>query len=440
MDKTFTFGRYESNLERGEVVFRYNLKLPNESIDFAEKLTFPAQDHSNIPSDSLNKLLESLSLVLGISYWKSYCPEKIELGEIKLTPEQADFWNKVYMDGLGEFFYQNKIDFRKFNLFHANTKDANAVPFERKNRSLLAVGGGKDSIVAGELLKGAGKEFAAITQHPIHTEIINLIGVEKIPIERKIDPKLFEINKLPNSYNGHIPVSVIYHFVGILAAALFDFKYVIFSNEASANYGNVEYLGKEINHQWSKSFEFEKLIQNYMSSRVTPSIIPFSLLRPLHEIKIVELFSHHPKYFGVFSSCNRNFTQDSATSKAFWCGECAKCLFIFACLAAFLPREQVVEIFGQNLFEKQNLVPRYQELLGTKNHKPFDCVGTPEEVKLAFLLAHKRGEYDDSEIMKMFLKLFGESLNEIENSKDALLSASDEHSIPQELEAVLKSV
>lgn len=431
---------YEKNLDRGELIFKYKLLVSGETLEFAEKIILPDTNIDKVPQELLNKIFDSLLLVLGISYWKLYCPQNVVV-KIPLSKEQGDFWNALYINGLGEFFYKNKIDFRTFKLFSANTESSKAISFPRENRSLLGVGGGKDSIVSAELLKQSNKEFTAFTldSHPIQNKIGYLIGVDKILVKREIDPKLFELNKRQDVYNGHIPISAIYHFVGVLLGILYDYKYIIFSNEKSANYGNVDYLGKRINHQWSKSFEFEKMLQDYVSKFVTPDVYPFSLLRSMNEIKVTELFSQYPSYFSTFSSCNRNFRINERSGNL-WCGECAKCLFMFCALSAFLSKDELTKIFGQNLFEKQELSDKYEELLGLQNHKPFDCVGTPEEVKLAFYLAYKKGEYNGSPVVQMFESSFGRDFSSIEESSGSLLSITGDNNVPQEFQEVLSGL
>ena len=142
MDKTFKFEGYEDGVDRGEVVFNYSLTTPNESIKFSEKLTFPVPNYSEVSKEIINKILEPLALIIGISYWKLYCPENIDLGDIKLTSDQATFWNELYINGLGEFFYKNRIDFTKFNLFSPNSDVSNPIVIKRRDRSLVGMGGG----------------------------------------------------------------------------------------------------------------------------------------------------------------------------------------------------------------------------------------------------------------------------------------------------------
>jgi hypothetical protein len=187
----------------------------------------------------------------------------------------------------------------------------------------------------------------------------------------------------------------------LLAVALFDYKYVLVGNEKSANYGNVEYLGEMVNHQWSKSEEFEKLFNDYVGKFITPGIKYSSPLRDMTELQVVEKFVQYPQYFKVFSSCNRNFRINNASQKK-WCGECPKCLFVFISLAAFLPKEEVLDIFGKNLFEDKNLTPLFEELVGVRNFKPFECVGTQEEVEEALKKISEKGEFNETILMKHF--------------------------------------
>ena len=437
---TFIFKKYHWSSSEGKATFTYNINHNNEVFTFQETLTFPVQQQvRDIPSELLQNILENLSLVLGTSYYKLFCPKEIILEGIALSKDQADFWNTVYTKGLGEFFYKNHIDFHGLIAFPFSKTTAQPVSFPRQDRALLGIGGGKDSIVSGELLKQYAKPFTSfvINQHPIRDEIIAVLGGGAITVSRKIDPQLFELNKRSDAYNGHIPVSAQYAFIGILLGVLCDYRYVIVSNEHSSNYGNVTYQGMEVNHQWSKSLEFEALFQDYVRQYITPDVTYFSLLRPLTEIAIVKQFVTYPQYFQHFSSCNRNFkiTGEGQTKK--WCGECPKCAFAFAMLAAFLPKEQLVNIFGQNLFAKEALLQTYKELLGVAAIKPFDCVGTPDEVRVAFYLAMQKGEYANDVVMQFFQKEVLPQTADIEQLQKQQFQKVVEHRIPQEFQGVL---
>ncbi|MDP2586080.1 MAG: hypothetical protein Q8P29_04335, partial [Candidatus Levybacteria bacterium] len=103
---TFVFKGYESNLEKGEVLFYFGFK-GEKNADFTEKISFPPVTNK-IPQALVKSILNNLMLILGISYWKLYCPKEIIVESNFLTKEQAEFWNTIYTKGLGEFFYKNK--------------------------------------------------------------------------------------------------------------------------------------------------------------------------------------------------------------------------------------------------------------------------------------------------------------------------------------------
>jgi hypothetical protein len=73
-----------------------------------------------------------------------------------------------------------------------------------------------------------------------------------------------------------------------------------------------------------------------------------------------------------------------------WCGQCPKCLFAFIILSPFISPKKLVGIFGKNLFEKESLLPDFKELIGESATKPFECVGTIDEINLALSETIKR--------------------------------------------------
>jgi len=425
---TFIFKGYNPDLKKGEVLFHFQIK-GEKNIDFTERISFPPVT-SQIPHALLESILNNLMLILGISYWKLYCPKEIIIENNFLSREQADFWNILYTKGLGEFFYKNKIDFRGLIKFpYSEQASTNPIALVRKDRSLLGLGGGKDSIVAAEILKRQKKDFDLFTvgTSQIQEEVASVIGKKPILIKRELDPKLFKLNKEKGSlpagrqvYNGHIPISAIYAFLGIMAGVFYDYRNFIVGNEKSADFGNVEYLGETMNHQWSKSEEFEKLLREYVKNFITRDIFYSSPLRNMNELEVAKEFVKYPKYFKIFSSCNSNFKinkihlrggrMDSSKVSGKWCSKCAKCLFVFISLAAFLPKKEVLSIFGKNLFEDKSLLPLFEELIGKRNFKPFECVGTPKEVKEALNKISKKGEFDSSFLIDFYIKMKNDSI------------------------------
>ncbi len=395
----FIFSSYNLAPKERKVFFNYRIEFANrELLKFTETIVLPkAFDQNKIPTKLLHEVLASTHVILGISYYKLYCPKKI-ITQRPLSEQQAYFFNTVYRKGLGEFFYRNNIDPTGLIEFPFDSElEVRSVEFKRKKRILMGIGGGKDSIVVGELLKEQGEDITALlveTQRssPISEKVVQEMEVPQLKIERFLDEKIFQ--QYEGSYNGHVPISAIFAFLGFLAAVVYDYAYVVVGNEFSSNFGNIDYKGEEINHQWSKSEEFEILFQEYSKNFLCPDITYFSPLRPFYEIRIAKMFAAHKKYFPYFSSCNRSFRIHKEKQDKLWCGECPKCVFVFTLLSAFLSKEELVEIFGKNLYEKERLLLMFRDVLGFGGTKPFDCVGTFEEAQAAFFLAGEKFKGD----------------------------------------------
>ncbi|NMB48382.1 hypothetical protein GYA13_02960 [Candidatus Kuenenbacteria bacterium] len=390
-EKTFQFKKYQFNPKTGVALFDY----ASGEHRLREKLVLPAVKNKLSKNQwaALDSALFNLFLMAGISYYKAYCPRVIDLGKYKLNKEQATFWDKVYTKGLGEFFYQNKLDFRGLvNFPYDKNHKVKAIKIKARNESLVPIGGGKDSIVVAERLKARGKKislFNLTNQQKTNQIIIDtaqVSGEKLIAVRRQIAPELIALNQKKGVYNGHIPFSAYLAFLTLAVAIINEDKEIALGNEKSANYGNVKYRGTIINHQWSKSLEFEKMFQAYARKFITPSIRYYSELRKFNELQIAGMFVHYPQYFYKFSSCNKNF-RFTAKAQSKWCGECAKCVFVWTMLSAHLQKKQLLDIFNKNLYADRKLKPLFQELLGQKNIKPFECVGTPAEMKRALKLA-----------------------------------------------------
>lgn len=422
----FIFERIEVQKEQGLLFFHYSY---DSQLHFVEKIDVGEKITKEIPE----QLLFALHLVLGMSYWKAYCAPEMVIRSGALTKEQAYFWNTVYTKGLGEFFFINSIDFRGLVNFPFDEKKM-IEPHKQnslRESALLPIGGGKDSLYSFELLSRSGIPFSTYTlnQYDLIETQQQEMHVPQKKILRTIDPALFECNAR-GAYNGHVPISSLYAFTAALQAILSGDRYIIFSNERSANIGNVAYLGEMINHQWSKSVECEKLIQNYLKEYIHPDLYYYSLLRPLYEIAIVERFVAYKKWFSLFSSCNRNFGIQKKASQR-WCGSCPKCAFVFLLFAAFLSKEETLSIFGKNLFTDETLIPLFTDLMGKGTMKPFDCVGTTEEVLVAFFRVQQKGFYNDDVVIESLSPLVEESSDDVAAMEKEVFSLSTEHHIPK---------
>jgi hypothetical protein len=107
-------------------------------------------------------------------------------------------------------------------------------------------------------------------------------------------------------------------------------------------------------------------MSEYIKKYISPELQYFSLLRGMYEIKIAKIFAQYPQYFATFSSCNNNFKiiEANKTTAHRRCGICPKCAFVYAILRPFLSDENTQKIFNQELYDNENLIPLYKELLG----------------------------------------------------------------------------
>lgn len=398
---SFIFDSFDFDPETGDITLVYSL---DNDIRFEEKLRIPPSD---IRLNAMQSSLSALHLAGGVSYYKTCCPKTMKVRSAHLDEEQVRFWNTVYEKGLGEFFYKNNVDYR--GLISFPVSDASDPVFHQSDRpssgkTLVPIGGGKDSIVTIERLrKNETKNITLLRlgSHPLIDELVSITGLPCITVHRTLDPKLLELNA-QGALNGHIPITAYLSCLAVVVAEAIGFDEIVMSNEKSADYGNVEYLGNEINHQWSKSGEFEAMFDAYIRKYTNLHLSYYSALREMTELEIAGEFAKLPQYFCCTTSCNKNWKIAGSDMKNRWCGTCPKCTFVFALMAAHLKKEIVLRIFDRNIFEDETTAPLFKQLLGMEGFKPFECVGTPEETKEAFAMIASRGEFDDTPVMQMY--------------------------------------
>ena len=384
--KSFIFKNYE--FEGKVLTLTYAL---DDVLTFRETYAFDFDFSDNVDSALLDRSLQSLFFMAGVSYYKTYLPSEIIIEKGGLDQENASFFNKTYQKGLGEFFYTNQLDPKTPINFPNNSSSLQPVTANDNEGLLVGIGGGKDSLLSIELLRSQPKVATWSLNHRSQLEpLVQEVGLKHFWVTRDWDEQLLELNK-QDAYNGHIPISAIFACVGAIVAILTGYKDVVVSNENSANEPNLTYQGVPINHQYSKSLEFEKDFQSYLHHIADDSFQYYSFLRPLSELRIAELFSKigFEKYKNVFSSCNRAFAHDS--DHMFWCSVCPKCAFTFLALTPFVAREKLETLFhGKNLLLDASLEPTYRQLLGIEGDKPLECVGEIKEARSAMELAKKQ--------------------------------------------------
>lgn len=386
----FCYEGYSLETAGDALSITYHFRVPGLAA-FAPSWTIPLPEGADLADGAVRRLIFSLGLVELVSYWKIACPPKVKILCGTISAEQADWWKEQYKEGLGEFFYRNGIPVTPdFMEIESEGEDFTAPAAGRETLSgcIIPVGGGKDSIVTLTLLSGMKEEsFCYVmnsrgaTEHS--AEIAGYPPERRLNIRRTLAPEMLALNK-QGYLNGHTPFSALVAFSGVLMAELYGKAYVVLSNESSANESTVK--GLSVNHQYSKSFQFEADFDRYVKGFIGSRVQYFSLLRPWSEFQIAAYFAGLTAFHPYFRSCNAGSKTDS------WCGKCAKCLFVALILTPFLPDEAIYGIFGREILEDTALIPTLQELCGETDEKPFECVGSREEIGCAMAIGIRARE------------------------------------------------
>lgn len=475
-----------------DIVFRPTVTIPR--LPAADRRDGRQAYSGKIDEAVLAPYAFNLGMVEAISYWKAACPKEFVVEAGILTKDQIRFWYDLFLHGLGEFFYRNEIDFTQagfleiknsvgsesHNTFFEEARQTKvstlgSIPsslgeaptyqvFKKSNehdergfnasqngyaspsdthlysgQDLILVGGGKDSAVTLGIMKESDRTLQTMILNPTKA-VLDSIRVSGFPdpivVNRVIDPKLFELNT-SGYLNGHTPFSAYLAFLGVTVAALYGNENVIVSNERSANEGNVMYHGMEINHQYSKSFRFETMVRAYFAEMFEGAANYFSFLRPLNDLQIGKLFSRYPQYFPTFRSCN------VGSKTNIWCGSCPKCAFTFLMLFAFIPYQTMLAIFGSDYFRDPRVIEHIHALVGLTPVKPFECVGTRDEARLAVVLAVEKYLEEHNEIPEGLFKIKSDldlSDADIMTLKETVIEKwGDTYNLPPEHLAILRS-
>ncbi|MBS0487000.1 MAG: endonuclease domain-containing protein [Proteobacteria bacterium] len=421
----------------GEAQLVYAL---DDGPELIERIGFP--DAPKLPREreaAFAAALRLLHLIAGTSYYKAGVPKGIVVAGEPLDAATARFLDQVYLHGLAEFAYQNKLDLRDRIRFPQGAVEAASAPaLNLSRRTLIPIGGGKDSLVSVEMLKRMGEPATAVWvgDSALIAACAQRTGLPMLNLKRRLAPELFEYNRL-GAYNGHIPVTAINSAILLCAAIVYGFDAIAFSNERSASEATLEYDGQLVNHQWSKSLDSERLLREHITSHIATDLDYFSLLRPWSELAVASAFARESRYDDVFSSCNRNFRIRGERPADRWCGQCPKCHFVFLALAPFVAKPRLLNIFGRNLLDDLGLAPGFDALLEYREHKPFECVGEGRESRAAMVALSLRPEWREDALVARFAEEIAPQLDAASLKLAPLLEPSAEHFLPLRLQRLL---
>ncbi len=392
------------DLENNRLCFHFSI----DEYHFYPQWTFECDlSNGNGSRETLEAIAFSLGMAELVSYWKCACCPTVEIRCGGLSEQQSIWWKKLYWNGLGEFFYRNGITttFDEFMTIKAPRETFTKACSRELSGTLVPVGGGKDSVVTLELLKKTNETIIPyiINVRGATLGCVDAAGIPRnraVTPRRSIDKALLERNAA-GWLNGHTPFSAVVAFSCLLFGYALGVRYIALSNESSANESYV--AGAAVNHQYSKSTEFERDFREYCVNTFGEfGDIPeyFSLLRPLSEWQIAREFVKYPQYFPVFQSCNLGSKTDT------WCCSCAKCLYVYILLAAFLDDKTLYGIFGCDMLSKAEFSEMLDGLMLDGKDKPFECVGTKNEVRLSLSMALEKRRENPPVLLKRFAELF----------------------------------
>jgi len=429
----FRYRSFAVDAQRGVLSCRYEL----DGREFTERVTLPAGPRWH--TEAARAAARLVFLLAGVSYYKTAAPPVVDFGETALTDAEHAFLREFYLQGLGEFAYRNALDLTSLRFEARSASPGGTTPPDPpapggnhpprpplggnhpprpplggnhpprppsggtyppgppvgQRRALVPFGGGIDSIVTVERVRRRADAALFVVSRPADRfdaieQPAAVTGLPVVRAEREIDPQLLRSAEL-GFLNGHVPVTGILSAIAVLAAVLEDRDAVVMSNEWSASVPTLEYQGRPVNHQFSKSEKFEAAFRDVLANRPAPLPGYFSWLRDRTELWVGQEFAALEPYHGSFRSCNKAFYTERARRLDHWCGQCDKCCFIDLILAPFLSAQALRRIFavtGEPL-EDPGLAAKFRSLLGA-GAKPFECVGEVTECRAAVLLAARR--------------------------------------------------
>jgi len=428
----FIYKSYKIHENANQIALHFHYQLDEEGkiTDFFHRLHIKKNEKMSTDF-SMENIVFHIGMAEAISYYKIALPKEFVIECGILNQAQKEWFAKLYFHGLGEYFYLNgiKIGQEELVCFTCKGETFHKISQTVEENIIIPIGGGKDSLVSYALLKDAFPDALMFSMNPIvaSQEVLKQHPRHAIELRRELDlEKIFDYNAR-GYLNGHIPFSSIVGFISIWLGLLYRTKYVVLSNESSANEENIVYNGQKINHQYSKSLEFEDDFRRYISQYVTEDVVYFSFLRPLDEIHIAQLFATFAKeYFFTFRSCNVGSKRNE------WCGKCPKCLFTYIMLCNYIDDETLQRIFGKDMLNDIELQELFDGLSQSDAVKPFECVGTYDEVNYA--LGKKYYSYRE-DVLPALLKNYTPK----EREYALHVNYDEQNNLPTKFKKILKS-
>jgi hypothetical protein len=382
--------------DSGTVSLRYAL---DDRVTFVETITFETPfSPLETGASGLDRALLHLQIAAGTSYYKTAAPPMVMVEDQALSAAEREFHRHLYDDGLREFAVANQLPVPRPVVVQAglDVKAPRPPPEPRPRGLVVPIGGGKDSMVLIEAVRHLRPRLLAVNPHPLVLDLARATGLELIVVRRRLDPGLAAVNAA-GALNGHVPITAIVSLIAVVGSFLYGYDSIAMAIERSASEETVVVDGYPVNHQYSKSLEFERLFQDLVATSLDPGLTYGSALRPYSELAIARAFARLTRYHSTFCSCNSAFRLSAAVGDR-WCGECPKCRFVALMLAPFLDRQSVATIIGRDLFADPHQIEGFADLMSVDD-KPFECVGERRESAAAMRILSARSEWRETPVV-----------------------------------------
>jgi UDP-N-acetyl-alpha-D-muramoyl-L-alanyl-L-glutamate epimerase len=409
------------------LVLRYRF---DEGPSFEETITFetPPTGHPTTSGPGFGRALLHLHIAAGTSYYKAAAPATVLVEGEALSPAETEFHRHLYDDGLREFAVTNRLPVPRPVTVRSLGPPAPAhahvpalVSADRPGGVVVPIGGGKDSMVLITALAELSPRLFAVNPHPRVVALAGQTGLDLVVIRRRLSSNLTELNRA-GALNGHVPITAIVSLIAVVGSFIYGYDTIAMAVERSASEETVMVDGVAVNHQYSKSAEFEAELRALVASAIDPSVTYGSALRPYSELAIARSFSRLTQFHATFCSCNTIFRQ-TAEAEDGWCGDCPKCRFVALMLAPFLDPAAVTAIIGRDLFADPGQTPGFAALMSDQD-KPFECVGERRETAAALRILASRPEWRDAPVVRALAARSRSLVSEAEVT--ALLTPSDQ--------------
>jgi hypothetical protein len=402
----------------------------DEGPAFVETITFETPTVSDLAVDAatLERALLHLHIAAGTSYYKAAAPPTVVVDHGALSTADVAFHQHLYDDGLREFAVANHLPVPRPVTVVPGSSGTGPAPSSRapgRGGLLVPIGGGKDSMVLIEALRPLAPRLFAVNPHPLVVELARQAGLELVIVRRTLAPELGVLNQA-GALNGHVPITAIVSLIAVVAAALYGYDTIAMAIERSASEETVSVHGVPVNHQYSKSLDFERLLSDLLATSVDPGLTYGSALRPFSELAIARAFATLTRYHATFCSCNAVFRQSAAAEDG-WCGNCPKCRFVGLMLAPFMSRDALSAVIGRDMFADPDQIPGFAALMSDED-KPFECVGERRESAAAIRMLSELPAWRESAVVA---SLSGPARAMVSGAEvTALLTPADEMAFP----------